>query len=45
MSNLIAQLSLRTTWHVISALCVAWDLHMIAPGPLERSCWRQLAAQ
>ena len=31
--------------YVVSALCAARDLHMIAPGPLERACWRQLAAQ
>ena len=31
--------------HVISAQCVAHDLHMIAPGPLERTCWRRFAAQ
>ena len=30
--------------HVISARCVARDLHSIAPGPLERACWRQFAA-
>ena len=30
--------------HVISAQCVAHDLHSIAPGPLERACWRQFAA-
>ena len=49
LSNLIAELSLRTwqvTWHlhVISAQCVARDLHTIVPGPLERTCWRQFAA-
>ena len=50
LSNLIAKLSLRTKWHVtwhlhvISARCVARDLHTIAPGPLERTCWRQFAA-
>ena len=27
--------------HVISARCVACHLHMIAPGPLERTCWRR----
>ena len=48
--NLIAELSLRTKWHVIwhlhviSARCVARDLHTIAPGPLEHTCWRQFAA-
>ena len=30
--------------HVKSARCVARDLHKIAPGPLERACWRQFAA-
>ena len=25
--------------HVISARCVARDLHTIAPGSLERTCW------
>ena len=30
---------------VISAWCVARDLHTIAPGPLEHMCWRQSAAQ
>ena len=50
LSNLIAELSLRTKWHVtwhlhvISARCVAHYLHTIAPGPLERACWRQFAA-
>ena len=50
LSNLIAELYLRTKWHVtwhlhvISARCVARDLHTIAPGPLERTCWRQFAA-
>ena len=50
LSNLIAELSLRTKWyvawhlHVISARCVARDLRTIAPGPLERACWRQFAA-
>ena len=50
LSNLIAELSLRTKWHVtwhlhvISARCVARDLHTVAPGPLERACWRQFAA-
>ena len=29
---------------MISAQCVARDLHTIASGPLERTCWRQLAA-
>ena len=31
--------------HVISARCVERDLHTIAPGPLERTCWRQFTAQ
>ena len=31
--------------HVISARCVARDLHMIAPSPLERTWWRQFATQ
>ena len=50
LSNLTAELSLRTKWHVISHLhvisarCVARDLHTVAPGPLERACWRQFAA-
>ena len=30
--------------HVISARCVACDLHTIAPGPLERAHWRQFTA-
>ena len=30
--------------HVTSARCVACDLHMTAPGPLEHVCWRQFAA-
>ena len=30
--------------HVIS-VCVSSDLHTIAPWPLARVCWRQLAAQ
>ena len=30
---------------VISARCVASDMHTITPGPLERMCWRWLAAQ
>ena len=30
---------------MISARCVAHDLHKIAPGPLERTCWRRFAAQ
>ena len=46
----MAELSLRTKWHVTwhlhvkSARCVARDLHTIAPGPLERTCWKQFAA-
>ena len=31
--------------HVIGARCVARDLHTIAPGLLECTCWRQFAAQ
>ena len=31
--------------HVISAGCVARDLHTIAPWPLGCTCWRQLAKQ
>ena len=31
--------------HVISARCVARDLHTIALGLLERTCWRRFAAQ
>ena len=31
--------------HVISAWSVARDLHMTAPGPLERTCWRRFAEQ
>ena len=30
---------------MISAGCVARDLHTITPRPLERTCWRQFAAQ
>ena len=30
--------------HVMGARCVVRDLHTIAPGPLERVCWRQFAA-
>ena len=30
--------------HAISVRCVARDLHTIAPGPLERACWRQFVA-
>ena len=29
---------------MISARCVARDLHTIAPGPLECTCWRRFAA-
>ena len=29
---------------MISARCVASDLHTIAPGPLERTCRRKFAA-
>ena len=31
--------------HVISARCVARDLHTITPGPLERTCWGRFTAQ
>ena len=31
--------------HVISTQCVAHDLHMITPWPLERTYWRQFATQ
>ena len=31
--------------HMISAWCVARDLRTVAPGSLERTCWRQLVAQ
>ena len=31
--------------HMISARCVAHDLHTIAPWPLERTCWRQFTVQ
>ena len=47
LSNFVAELSIRTKWpvtwhlHVISARCFARDLHTIAPGPLERTCWKQ----
>ena len=46
LSSLIAELSLRTKWHVTWHLHVisARDLHTVAPGPLERTCWRQFAA-
>ena len=30
---------------MLSAQCIAHDLHMIAPWPLQRICWRQFAAQ
>ena len=29
---------------MISAWCVSRDLHTVAPGPLERTCWRRFAA-
>ena len=29
--------------HVICTQCVARDSHTIAPGPLERTCWRSMA--
>ena len=35
----------HNTLHVIGARCVARDFHTTVPGPLERTCWRQLAAQ
>ena len=31
--------------HLISTRCATRDLHTIVPGPLERTCWRQFAAQ
>ena len=31
--------------HMIGARCVARDLHMTAPRPVERTCWRQFAGQ
>ena len=31
--------------HVTRARCVAHDLQTIVPCPLERTCWRQFAAQ
>ena len=31
--------------HMISAVCAARDLDTIAPGPIERVCWRQFAVQ
>ena len=50
LSDLIAELYLRTMWHTKlvhtkSARCVAHDLHMIVPWPLERMCERQFAVQ
>ena len=50
LSCLIAELSLpyhvaHDMSHVISAGCVARDLHTIAPWPLERTYWRHFAAQ
>ena len=33
------------TLHVINVRRVARDLHTVAPWPLERTCWRQMAAQ
>ena len=49
LSNLIAELSLCIMAHdmllVMSARCVARDLHTIAPRPLEHACWREFAAQ
>ena len=50
LSNLIAELPLCTTWQVTHvtrdkrSMC-ARDLHTIAPGPLERTCWRQFTGQ
>ena len=35
----------HNTLHVIGARCVARDFHTIVPWPLERTCWRQFAAQ
>ena len=35
----------RYMLHMISARCVARDLHTTAHLPLERTCWRQFAAQ
>ena len=31
--------------HMMTARCVARDLHTIAPWPLERTCWRWFMAQ
>ena len=31
--------------HMISARCVARNLHTIGPMPLERTCWRWFTAQ
>ena len=47
MSNLIAELFLRTTGHVthVARDKVLDDLHTIVPGPLECTCWRQFAEQ
>ena len=48
LSNLISFVPLGTLHnmlHMISARCVARDLHTIAPGPLERTCRRVFAAQ
>ena len=28
-----------------STRCVVHDLHTVAPGPLERTCWRRFTAQ
>ena len=45
LSNLLAELTLRTTWHVIQhvlhaviARSVALDFHTNTLGPLERTC-------
>ena len=46
LSKLIAELSLHTKWY--TAGCTWWVLdvlYVIAPGPLERMCWRQFAVQ
>ena len=37
MSDLTAELSPRTAWHVTRH--IARDKRSIAPGPLERMCW------
>ena len=47
LSNFVAELFLHMAHmlHMISAQCVARDLHMIASGPFEHMCWRQISAQ